>query len=105
MGYGWDEELDGEIVDDYEMDDPTRDYDKEVEIECRRTVHLRRERYEHNKEVEVGGDIHCANCGKAMVKNTYQTQFCSNKGKGNCKDIFWNSVSTKRRERSWTFKQ
>ena len=57
-------------------------------------------RYYDNKRSEVGTTIRCANCGKRILKKSYQTQFCSNKGRGNCKDTYWNNVSDKRRDRS-----
>jgi len=57
-------------------------------------------RYASNKETEVGKKICCASCGKKITKRSYQSQFCSNKGRGNCKDYFWNRVDRKRFERA-----
>jgi len=39
---------------------------------------------------KIGDLIECENCGKEMIKKSYQSKFCSNKGKGNCKDAFHN---------------
>ena len=47
--------------------------------------------YLKNKSAKVGAEIKCAcGCGKAIIKKSYQTQFASNKGRGNCKDRYWN---------------
>jgi len=37
----------------------------------------------------------CKNCGKEFIKKSYQHKFCSNKGKGNCKDKFHNRIAGK----------
>ena len=58
------------------------------------------ERYESNKRAKVGATISCACCDKWMIKKSYQSQFCSNKGRGNCKDMFWNVATEERRERT-----
>lgn len=58
-------------------------------------------RYQDNKTSQVGTTIRCACCNRRILKKSYQTQFCSNKGRGNCKDTYWNNVSDKRRERAW----
>jgi hypothetical protein len=63
------------------------------------TVNARKARYEANKAVAVGEAIACACCAKPIVKRSYQTQFCSNKGAGNCKDRYWNCATPKRRNR------
>ncbi|WP_186297663.1 hypothetical protein [Sedimenticola selenatireducens] len=60
-------------------------------------------RYRDNKRSEIGTTIRCANCGGRILKKSYQTQFCSNSGKGNCKDTYWNNVSDRRRDRSHRF--
>ena len=57
-------------------------------------------RYQANKLVKVGEMMECACCGKKMKKKSYQSQFCSNKGRDNCKDFFWNRVDRKRLERA-----
>ena len=59
-----------------------------------------KQRYEENKKAKVGTDINCAGCGKKMVKKSYQSQFCRNKGSGNCKDKYWNNTDDKRRSRA-----
>lgn len=35
----------------------------------------------------------CAGCGNGFLKRSYQQAFCRNKGPGNCKDIYWNTVA------------
>jgi len=60
-------------------------------------------RYADNKRSDVGTTIRCACCNKRIVKKSYQTQFCRNKGQGNCKDGYWNNVSDKRRRRAQTY--
>lgn len=62
-----------------------------------------KERYKRNKDSPVGSTIECSWCGKRMIKLSYQHQFCKGKGKGNCKDSFWNNVSEKRRKRAKFF--
>lgn len=57
-------------------------------------------RYEDNKKSAIGTTIRCAGCGRQIVKRSYQTQFCSNKGFGNCKDKYWNNVPEERRDRA-----
>ena len=59
-------------------------------------------RYKSNKEAKVGTLIECAFCGKEIKKKSYQSQFCSNKGSGNCKDRFWNRMDRGRLERAVT---
>lgn len=57
-------------------------------------------RYHDNQLSAIGTTIRCANCNRRILKKSYQTQFCSNKGKRNCKDTYWNNVDDTRRERS-----
>ncbi|QNJ59118.1 hypothetical protein [Vibrio phage vB_ValS_PJ32] len=42
-----------------------------------------------NEHKQVGALIHCPACNKNMVKERYNTNFCSNKGPANCKDAFY----------------
>ncbi len=58
-----------------------------------------KERYASNKDSKVGSKIPCAGCSKLIVKKSYQTQFCSNKGRGNCKDRYWNNANEERQFR------
>ena len=60
-------------------------------------------RYRDNKRADIGTTIECPCCAKKIIKKSYQTQFCSNKGKGNCKDTYWNNVNDDRRDRSHRF--
>jgi hypothetical protein len=57
-------------------------------------------RHAFNKKQKVGDAIICCSCGKEMVKKSYQSQFCSNKGRGNCKDKYHNLVDDTRRARA-----
>jgi hypothetical protein len=59
-------------------------------------------RYRDNKASQVGTTIRCACCGNRILKKSYQTQFCRNKGQGNCKDRYWNNTDDKRRRRAQT---
>ena len=61
--------------------------------------------YEKAKAAKVGDKIMCAVCGKIFVKKTYNQAFCRSKGKANCKDRYWNTVSTTRRERALQFSE
>lgn len=60
------------------------------------------QRYQMNRLTKVGQAIRCACCGKTIPKVSYQKQFCSNKGVGNCKDTFWNMIDPKRWARMLT---
>lgn len=99
MDCGWDEYYDNCGGDYGEL------YREEAQAQYMKTIKAKQDRYDVNKTVSVGCLIPCANCSKVITKNVHSTQFCSNKGRGNCKDTYWNNVSTKRRERSWDFKQ
>lgn len=59
--------------------------------------------YADNKTLPVGSNIFCPVCGKFFLKKTYQMSFCRNKGHRNCKDVFWNTVDDKRRQRVGMF--
>lgn len=83
-----------------EADDWCREQDEQDYLDH---VEGMKARYRDNKRSEVGATIRCACCKKRIVKKSYQTQFCSNKGKGNCKDAYWNNTSDKRRFRAQCF--
>lgn len=57
-------------------------------------------RYNHNAKKALQSIIHCACCGREIIKKNYQSQFCRNKGANNCKDRYWNNVSEGRRKRA-----
>lgn len=59
----------------------------------------------HNaaKKAKTGVQIECPTCSKVFKKRSYQQAFCSNKGRGNCKDRYWNIVDDKRQERAILF--
>ena len=86
---------------DFCSDDGAEDYLREKgEERYYASVDGMRSRYQDNKASQIGTTIRCACCNKRILKKSYQTQFCSNKGVSNCKDTYWNNVSDKRRERS-----
>lgn len=51
-----------------------------------------KERYTLNKNASVGDEVTCPSCKTNFLKRSYQQAFCSNKGKNNCKDNFWNNL-------------
>ena len=61
------------------------------------------DRYNACREASVGDIISCPSCGKEMKKKSYQHVFCSNKGRDNCKDIYWNNIDPRRRARANVF--
>ena len=48
------------------------------------------------KEARVGSTIMCPACNKPFTKRSYQHCFCSNKGRGNCKDRYWDTVDERK---------
>lgn len=68
--------------------------------EYKADINNKKARYKVNKEAKTGSFISCASCGKKIIKKSYQTQFCSNKGMRNCKDRYWNNIDDTRRERA-----
>ena len=56
--------------------------------------------YQDNKNIKVNNNIFCPVCGKKFRKKTKAHSFCSNKGRNNCKDRYWNSTDETRRERA-----
>lgn len=58
------------------------------------------DRYAINKAAKVGATIACACCGKKFTKRSYQQAFCSNKGRDNCKDKYWNVTVPSRAARA-----
>lgn len=59
--------------------------------------------YEATKAEKVGTVCKCAGCLKDFTKKSYQQAFCTNKGRGNCKDAFWNRAKPERSERAKSF--
>jgi len=47
-------------------------------------------KYTSAKKAPVGSVVRCPVCGRTFKKRSYQQAFCSNKGRGNCKDRYWN---------------
>lgn len=62
----------------------------------RRVNSTMKSRYDVNKAAKTGTMITCAGCAKSMLKKSYQSQFCRNKGQNNCKDRYWNNASESR---------
>lgn len=93
----------GEYLDS-QSDCGASEYMREHEQEqyCKSLDAMQR-RYNDNKRAAVCTIIQCACCARKIIKKSYQTQFCSNKGKGNCKDTYHNNVNDTRRERSHNF--
>ena len=59
--------------------------------------------YETAKAAKTGATCVCPSCQKQFIKKSYQQAFCSNKGRNNCKDVFWNRASSERSERAKYF--
>lgn len=59
--------------------------------------------YETSKAASKGASVCCPTCSKRFTKASAQQAFCSNKGKGNCKDVFWNRAKPERMERAKQF--
>lgn len=59
--------------------------------------------YDAAKSAKTGETISCPVCKKQFVKRSYQQAFCSNKGKSNCKDKYWNQSTPERLERALAF--
>ena len=93
--------LESEALQDWHMGDWAEE-DARDEAQEQYFKHLAEmeSRYKDNTTSKLRTTIRCACCGKRIIKANYQTQFCSNKGVGNCKDKYWNSVSTNRHIRA-----
>lgn len=59
--------------------------------------------YEAAKAAKTGTDCKCPGCGTTFTKKSYQQAFCSNKGRNNCKDKYWNRASDERSFRAKIF--
>jgi hypothetical protein len=66
-------------------------------------IGMMKAKYAVAKNSIAGAVIECPCCLKRFRKASYQQAFCSNKGRGNCKDKFWNTVDDKRRVRAEHF--
>lgn len=96
MGHGMDFLYGEDVQAEEDMIEMEREWAGEL---YRNVVNAAAYRHGINKKAKVGVTIHCAWCGTPIKKKSYQTQFCSNKGKGNCKDKFWNNIDPSRGER------
>lgn len=52
--------------------------------------------YVKAKGIPAGHSARCPGCGKAFRKKVKQQAFCRSKGRGNCKDRYWNTVDQDR---------
>lgn len=59
--------------------------------------------YNIAKQRPVGQVCVCPHCRQTFTKKTYQQAFCSNKGRGNCKDAYWNRATPQRLSRAKLF--
>jgi hypothetical protein len=64
-------------------------------------IENRQKLYHTAAAAKVGQTCKCPSCVKDFVKKSYQQKFCSNKGGGNCKDTYWNTVDPKRAGRGF----
>lgn len=62
-------------------------------------------RYETAKAAKTGTMCTCPVCSKEFKKKSYQQAFCSNKGRNNCKDLFWNRASEQRMQRAKAYSE
>lgn len=58
------------------------------------------ERWGRVKRAMAGTVVHCPVCSRSFRKLRASHVFCRHKGRGNCKDRFWNTVNDERRERA-----
>lgn len=93
--------LDG-LAEAAEAADFEREWNRE---ERERRVALMPSLYHKAKRAKVGSNIECPVCGRVFCKKSYQQAFCSNKGPGNCKDVYWNTVDEDRMFRARLFKR
>ena len=76
------------------------DYDSDIIKEWRdQDIPILLRPYEKVTKATVRAEIHCPVCNRKMIKKSYQHVFCRNKGKGNCKDQFWNYTDDTRYRR------
>lgn len=82
-----------------------RTYEDDVrEQQAREIAKLQRLKlYETAKTAKTGTTCTCPSCGSPFTKKSYQQAFCSNKGRNNCKDSFWNRASSERAMRAAAF--
>ncbi|AEH21927.1 VHS1114 protein [Vibrio phage 1] len=52
-----------------------------------------------NEHRPVGVKINCPTCNEQITKARYNTNFCSNKGAGNCKDAFYQATQGDRHKK------
>ncbi len=77
------------------------DEDREVRLADERD--RMRAAYQAARQAKVGSMIECPTCRREVRKRSYQQVFCSNKGRANCKDRYWNTVDDVRTARAREF--
>ena len=70
------------------------EFEREMDAEHMRLL------YQRAKIAPVGAVVACPVCAKDVHKVHKGQAFCSRRGRGNCKDRFWNTVNDERRERA-----
>jgi hypothetical protein len=93
----------GEALSDI-LEDGRTAADEARECQAREIAKLHRLKlYDAAKAAKTGTECKCPSCGKTFTKKSYQQAFCSNKGRNNCKDRYWNRATNQRSERSMVF--
>lgn len=93
---------DGEMIEAYDLHGKPIDLSKRGKLpEQSHKSRLFKSNYDRNKAVKVGEELRCPVCGTKVIKTTYHKIFC---GRPRCKDLYWNTVDVKRRERAKLFK-
>jgi hypothetical protein len=83
-------------------DDPDRKQEEDEFIQSMQmcAIGCMTDRYRMAKGAKVGETVICPTCEKQFIKRSYQQAFCCNRGRGNCKDRYWNVTEDERRERT-----
>ena len=93
----------GEALSDI-LEDGWTPEEEERERKAREIAKLRSLKlYETAKATKTGTECTCPGCAKPFKKKSYQQAFCSNKGRNNCKDRYWNRASDERSMRAIAF--
>ena len=67
------------------------------------SIKVRKAKYQQAKAAKTGVIIECPVCCTRFEKKSYQQAFCTNKGKGNCKDKYHNHATPERQKRTQLF--
>lgn len=85
--------------------DYTNVSDDEKESRRQEFAAMLQARYKAARQMKTGFMVKCPVCRKPHLKKSYQHVFCSNRGSGNCKDYYWNTVDFDRAVRANEFNQ